>query len=92
MEHTGDAKSRWARRIVGRPRLGVGVVWCCVGLAWVVVAVVEGPNVARISLGAIWLALGVLQGVVALLDRRHGRGFYHVPAAVRAPDEEREQD
>jgi hypothetical protein len=98
MTQTGSVKSGLGRRLVGKPRIWVAVVWSCIGLAWLLLSAYGGPdsfdgsNVTRIVLGFLWLTLGVLQGVVALLDRKHGRGFYRVPAPVRPVDEVREHE
>jgi uncharacterized membrane protein HdeD (DUF308 family) len=78
--------------MVGRPRIWGGVVWCCVGLAWLLLAAFEEPTVTRVLLGALWLALGVFQGAIALHDRKHGRGFYQTPAVTCAADDMSEND
>lgn len=92
MADVSSARSGFRRWMVGRPRIGAGVVWCCIGLAWILLAVFEGPTVTRILLGALWLALGVFQGAFALHDRKHGRGFYQTPAPTCAVDDMSEND
>jgi uncharacterized membrane protein HdeD (DUF308 family) len=94
MAETGNVKTGRGRRLVGTPRIWVGVVWSGIGVAWLLLAVVGGPdpfdgaNVTRIVFGLLWLTLGVIQVVVAVLDRKHGRGFYRTPAPVRVADQE----
>ncbi|MET0955395.1 MAG: hypothetical protein ABWY68_05550 [Cryobacterium sp.] len=86
MADIGVSRSGVLRKLVGKPRIWVGAVWCSIGLAWILLAVLSEPTPSRIVLGAIWLLLGILQGIVALLDRKNGRGFYQTAAA----DETRE--
>lgn len=87
MADVGSARSGFMRWMVGRPRIWVGAVWCCIGLAWILIAAFQGPTVTRILLGALWLALGIFQGAIALHDRKHGRGYYQMPAPARAADD-----
>lgn len=84
MADIGVSRSGVLRKLVGKPRIWVGVVWCSIGVAWILLAVLGEPTPSRIVLGAIWLLLGIVQGVVALLDRKNGRGFYQTAAAVDA--------
>ena len=80
----GDSgRSKFVRWVVGKPRIWVGVVWCCIGLIWILLAVLDGSTVVRLLIGGGWLALGTLQAVVALRDRKNGRGFYQ--RTVSAP-------
>jgi hypothetical protein len=67
--------------MIGTPRIGVGVLWCCIGLAWILAAL-EEDAVMRILLGIGWLAFGVFCSVVAVRDRKHKRGFYRMAAPV----------
>ncbi|PXA71774.1 hypothetical protein [Cryobacterium arcticum] len=80
MVEIGVSSSGLVRKFVGKPRIWVGAVWCSIGLAWILLAVWGEPTPSRIVLGAIWLLLGILQVVVALLDRKNGRGFYQTGA------------
>jgi uncharacterized membrane protein HdeD (DUF308 family) len=98
MAETGNVKPGLGRRLVGTPRIWVGVLWCCIGVAWLLLAAFgapdpfDGGNVARLVLGLLWLALGVVQAVVALTDRKHERGFYKVAAPGRTAEPEIEPD
>ncbi len=78
--------------MVGKPRILASAVWCCLGLAWVLLAVLDGPTVTRFLPGAAWLAIGVFSGVVALLDRKHKRGFYQTATPVSALDDRSERE
>jgi hypothetical protein len=86
------ARSGFARWMIGKPRVSAGAAWCFFGLAWFLVAAIEGPTLTRFLLGAGWLALGVFYGVVALRDRKHGRGFYQTAAPARATDDESDRE
>ena len=95
MTESGSAKPGLGRRLVGSPRMGVGVVWCCLGLAWILLGALGGPTTTlRFLLGVVWLALGIPQVVVAVLDRKNQRGFYQLPAPTRfsGPFSEEEQN
>jgi uncharacterized membrane protein HdeD (DUF308 family) len=78
--------------MIGKPRISAGVAWCCFGLAWFLLAAFDGHTVMQFLLGTAWLALGVFHGVVALHDRKHGRGFYQTANPAGAPDEGSERD
>jgi uncharacterized membrane protein HdeD (DUF308 family) len=70
-------------------RLWVGVVWCCIGLAWPLFAAFEGPTLTRILLGAFWLALGIFHGTIALRQRRAWRRFQQTSTSALVSDEVR---
>jgi hypothetical protein len=71
-----DSRSRFERWFVGTPRIRTSVVYLCLGLAWVLLAVTAGPTPSRVIIAAVWIAMALFVGVFALRDRRLGRGFY----------------
>lgn len=81
---SSDSSRPGIRWLVGRrPRIWVGVAWCTLGLAWLILAVLALPGQIwewRIAFGSIFLALGGVQLVVAVHDRRHWQGAYAAPA------------
>jgi len=92
MANDGSEQSWFVRWFVGEARLWVGVVWCCIGLAWLLFAAFEGPTLTRILLGVSWLALGLCIGTVALRQRQVWRKSLQTssPAPVSDVVHERE--
>lgn len=88
MASEGTERSGFALMMLGKPRIWVGVLWCCLGLAWLLLALFDGPTVTRILLGAAWLILGLSVGSAALRDRKHGRGFYRMTQPRPVADDE----
>lgn len=74
MSDDADGQALW-RSIVGRPRVWQGVAWIAIGLVWIALAV-GGDGVWRWVVGGVWSVIGVLFLLVAIWDRRHGRGRY----------------
>jgi uncharacterized membrane protein HdeD (DUF308 family) len=84
MGDEGDGRSKTVRRLVGKPRIWMGVVWCCIGLAWLLFAAFDGGAVSRIVIGLGWLLIGVVNTLIAVYDRKNQRGFYQTAAPPRA--------
>lgn len=83
---SNDATNEPWRTIVGRPRVWQGVGSTLLGVVWLVLAAL-GTEPWRWIVGSLWLLIGVLLLVVAVSDRRHGRGRYAAtPLVVRAPE------
>ena len=65
------------------PRISAGAIWSAIGFAWLLAAVFDEASTIRFVLGGLWLVTGVVMLVVAVRDRRRGRGYY-APRSVMA--------
>jgi len=92
MANVSGDRSWFERWFVGEPRLWVGVVWCCIGLAWLLFAAFEGLTLTRILLGVFWLALGIFHCTVALRQRQVWRKSLQASSPALVSDEVHERE